>query len=300
MSHSRGRPAAHLLPFAVALLAALLVALSLTPAHADQHEDWELYLGFMPGPLTGHCGGELHARGVSFPPNAVVVLGRITASGTFDQFQRIATPEAGWFSEVLSAPYPAQCAPGDTVEISARVLNSTGDAVLGNGSEPFEVRQQVDIRTDQASISLAPAVGSGCIGDTTIVSGSGYQSGATVDIFWGDADPFAHNFASLGTVTVEADGTFEREVDLLFGPCPHDGTQAAINARVVARDDSIPEGGTRWSSAIYTVGAPSPAAAGNANLLHHSTPSRSLQLLLLAATAALVTVGRVVSPGARP
>jgi hypothetical protein len=278
----------------------LLPVALLFPAavRADNHDHWELHLGFMPGPLAGHCGGELHARGIASPSDSIVALGRIDESGAFAEFQRITTSENGWFSELLTAPYPPDCAPGDTITISARVLDASGAAFPGAPGSALEVLTQFEIRTDQASISLRPATGPGCMGDTTTVSGDGYPPDASVSLSWGSVDPYILEFASLVVIPVDSEGKFEQEVDLLFGRCVEPGNAVAIFALVTEPNGHPIEGVPPRVSAIYTVGVPDPASAGNAGLLHDASPPRRLQLLLLAATIVLVTVGRATSPGA--
>ena len=111
------------------LLTAFTLITSIQVAHADEHEDWELHLGGPPGPLAGHCGRDLHARGINFSPESQIVVGRINDAGAFEELQRV-TSQGGWFSEVLIAPYPPDCGPGDTVVISVRALDATGSDSL--------------------------------------------------------------------------------------------------------------------------------------------------------------------------
>lgn len=282
-----------LLIFAIGILlpAALLFP---TAARADNHDDWELHVNSYPGPLGGACGAPLEARGWLFPPDTEVAVGLISGVGLFTELARIVTTQNGFLRFDLPDPYPPDCEPGAILTFAARV--ATPESFLSGPSGPYQAISIIETRPiPPAHLVVSAAQPGSCISIT--VSGVGFPPERQIMLMFGDAHPFAHDFAEFARATTDESGDFDVTTDYFrLSPCL-DGDQIGIYAFLwnppKGFDPTFPK-----ITAIYTVGAPNPASTGNAALSHDATPSRRLQLLLLAATIMLVTVGRATSPGA--
>lgn len=277
---------------AIGLLLSLTLLAPIT-AHADEHTDWELHVNPYPGPLGGSCGAPLEARGWSFPAETTVAVGLIDDGDSFRELARIITTPNGFLLFDLPDPYPLSCAPGTKLTFAARVL--TPDGFLGDASGPHQAISILETRPVPPAYLIVSADPPGDC-DAIVVSGYGFPPGEQVMFMVGGADPFAHDFAEFARATTDASGAFSITTDYFRLFRCLDGDQIGIYAFVWDPPKDIDPTFPRIS-VIYTVGAPDPASAGNAGLFHQSTPSRRLQLLLLAATILLVTVGRVTSPG---
>ncbi len=272
-------------------LAALTTSIQV--AHADEHDEWELHVNPYPDRLGGSCGATLEASGWLFPPETEVAVGLISDDGSFTELARIVTTQNGFLLFDLPSPYPPDCVLGTVLTFAARVPTAAG--FLRDASGPYQAISTLETRPEPSAYLLVSADPPDACTSVT-VSGYGFPPEATIMLMVGGADPFAHEFAEFARATTDENGWFTLTSDYFrFFRCLN-GDQIGINASLWSPpkgfDPTFP-----GASAIYTVGTPDPATAGNAGLLRESPPSRSLQLLMLAVTASLVTVARVTLRG---
>ena len=268
-------------PLALLLPAALAIASTTSLARADGHEDWELLVGSYPGPLQGACGARLDARAIGLPPSTLAVFGRLDGPD-FVELARLETFEWGSAFFDLPSPYPPDCAPGDVLTFAVRVV--AAGRFLGNDDGPLEATIEQEMRAPSPGVlSITAEVPGSCA--VLRISGSGFPALTTVQLFIGDATPYAHDFAGIDRVTSDAVGDWVLATDYFsIRPCMV-GDQFGVYAWV----GSFGGGNTDFprASAIFTVGPPPPSTAGNAALAARPT-SRGVPTLLAVASLLLV------------
>lgn len=226
-----------------------------TAARADNHEEWELHVNPYPGPLGGACDAPLEARGWLFPPGVEVVVGLVSDDDSFSELARITTTQNGFLLFDLADPYPPDCEPGTILTFAARV--ATPEGFLSGPSGPYQAISILETRpVPTAHLVVSAAQLSPCI--SISVSGVGFPPERQIVLMFGDAHPFAHDFAEFARATTDESGDFEVTTDYFrLSPCL-DGDRFAIFAIVwdspKGFDPNFPK-----ITAIYTVGAPNPA-----------------------------------------
>jgi hypothetical protein len=275
------------------LVAALTLLLAPLPASADTPEDWEFHVSSYPGPLQGACGATLEARGWSFPARLEVAVGLLHGDD-FVELSRVTTTDNGFFVFDLHDPYPADCAPGNVLLFAARVIDDGG--FLGDETGPFEVIVPLELHAPSpARLAITPSAVGHC--EALSIVGTGFPPEADLLLLYGEATPFAHEFAEFARATTAPDGSFEVITDFFVPGC-EPGRRLALFAFVVTGPKGTPDPAFPRASAIFTVGAPDPASAGNAALAASRT-SRGVAIFLTLSTVLLLAVSRRLTAGSR-
>ncbi|MDA0353609.1 MAG: hypothetical protein O3A10_15590 [Chloroflexi bacterium] len=283
------------LPLLVAAVVAALVAAMPVPAAADGHEDWELLVGSIPNERESTCQADVVVIASGFADSEEVAIGRID-DRAFIELRRVPTPANGLVRLERFDLFSADCVDGDTLTFVARGVVD-GD-FLGSLDAPFEVTAGYRTIDKPGKINLFPSSGADCVPGSITILGEGFPPNAGISIGVGAADAFAHELAEIDRTTSDSAGRFSSTPNFFGGRTCREPQQFAIHAFVVTDARGTPTDFPR-ASVIYTVGAPAPSAAGNADLEDPDSP-RGPSFLLTFASLLLVTVARTITAGSRP